>query len=68
LKWIRANKKRSVSVKEIRREALGQSLDAKQTEAVLEQLEQQGWLKEESTPTGGRPRHRWTVNERLFDR
>jgi hypothetical protein len=70
LKWIRANKsaERSISVKEIRREALGQSLDAKQTEAVLEQLEQEGWLKKETTPTGGRARHRWIVNERLFNR
>jgi hypothetical protein len=70
LKWIRASKsaEKNISVKEVRREALGQSLDAKQTEAVLEQLEQEGWLKKETTPTSGRARHRWIVNERLFDR
>jgi len=69
LKWIRAKKtaERIVSLKEIRREALGQSLNAKQTRAVLERLEQAGWLRIETTPTGGRPLERWHVNDRLFD-
>lgn len=68
LRWIRANKSVSVSIKEIRRDALGQSLDAKQTEALLDQLEQDWWLRRETTQTGGRALHRWIVNGRLFDR
>ena len=69
LKWIRANKAtdRIVSLMEIRREALGQSQNARQTEAILGRLEQAGWLEKETTPTGGRARHRWRVNDRLFD-
>jgi Protein of unknown function (DUF3987) len=68
LKWIRAHKadERIVSLKDIRREALGQTIDAKKTEAVLDQLEQTGWLRQETTPTGGRARRRWHVNDLLF--
>ncbi len=69
LKWIRANKAddRVVSLMEIRREALGQSLNAKQTRALLERLEQTGWLRKQTELTGGRARHRWQVNDLLFD-
>jgi hypothetical protein len=68
LKWIRAHKPDEgiVSLKDIRREALGQAIDAKRTEAVLEQLEQAGWLRKETIPTAGRARHRWQVNDLLF--
>jgi hypothetical protein len=68
LKWIRAHRanERVVSVKDIRREALSQAVDAKKTEAVLNQLEQAGWLRKAITPTGGRPFHRWQVNDQLF--
>ena len=68
LKWTRANrsKDRVVSLKDIRREALSQAIDAKKTEAVLEQLEQAGWLRREVAKTAGRPLHRWEVNPLLF--
>ena len=72
LKWIRANRahapehERAVSLKDIRREALSQAVDAKKTEAVLEQLEQAGWLRAVVTPTGGRALRRWQVNDQLF--
>jgi hypothetical protein len=68
LKWIRAHKPDEgiVSLKDIRREALGQAIDAKRTEAVLEQLEQAGWLRKETIPTAGRARHHWQVNDLLF--
>jgi hypothetical protein len=68
LKWIRAHKtdERIVSLKDIRREALGQTIDAKKTEAVLQQLERAGWLRKETIPTTGRARHRWQVNDLLF--
>ena len=68
LKWIRAHKAREriVSLKDIRREALGQAIDANKTETVLQQLEQTGWLRKETIPTAGRARHRWQVNDLLF--
>jgi hypothetical protein len=68
LKWIRAHKsdERIVSLKDIRREALGQTIDAKKTEAILEQLGQTGWLRKETILTAGRARHRWHVNDLLF--
>jgi Protein of unknown function (DUF3987) len=68
LKWIRAHRadERIVSLKDIRREALGQTIDKKKTEAVLQQLEVTGWLWKETIPTAGRARHRWRVNDLLF--
>jgi hypothetical protein len=45
---------------------LGQSIDARQTEQLLQSLEQAGWLRRETAPTGGRPIHRWQVNPCLF--
>jgi hypothetical protein len=65
LKWIKARSKREVSLMEIRREALGQQLDAAQTEALLESLLHAGWLQKTTTPTAGRALHRWIVNPAL---
>jgi hypothetical protein len=62
LRWIKAYGKHELSREEIRREALGQSLDADQTQALLDGLVKAGWLRKISTPTGGRRRHRWRVN------
>jgi hypothetical protein len=64
--WIRSHAKLEVSLKEARREALGQSLDAEQTEELLNGLVKAGWLRRCSTKTGGRPKHRWEVNPKLF--
>jgi hypothetical protein len=36
----------------------GQSLDARQTEKLLRNLERAGWLRKETAPTGGRAIHR----------
>jgi hypothetical protein len=68
LKWIRATKKatESLSLKDIRREALSQSIDAKQTADLMDGLERAGWVRKVTTETGGRPAHRWKINERLF--
>jgi hypothetical protein len=67
LRWIRANDRREVSVKDARREALAQSLDAKQTETLLDSLTASGWLKRKpAEKTGGRPVVRWLVNDALF--
>ena len=50
---------------DVRREALGGSLDAEQTEDLLDRMEMAGWLRRDTAKTGGRPRHR-SVNPKLF--
>jgi hypothetical protein len=67
LRWIRANNRSAVSLKDIRREALGGALDAEQTSVLLDRLVVAGWLRSEKTDTGGRPRERWLVNPKLFE-
>jgi hypothetical protein len=67
LRWIQANRLSVVSLKDIRREALGGSLDADQTRDLLDRLVVAGWLRLEKTETGGRPRERWSVNPRVFE-
>jgi hypothetical protein len=51
-------------LKNIRREALGGSLDADETRDLLDRLVVAGWVRLEKTETGGRPRERWSVNPR----
>ena len=56
-----------MTAKDARREALAQSLDAKQTADLLATLVVAGWLKQEnSVKTGGRPVLRWAVNPRYL--
>jgi hypothetical protein len=62
LGWIKAHGKNEVSRAEIRREALGRSLDADQTQSLLDSLVKAGWLRESSISTAGRKRRRWQVN------
>jgi hypothetical protein len=66
LRWVRAHKKQQISLKDARREALGQCLDADQTQNLLEKLEKAGWLRKTSTQTTGRTKHRWETNPKLF--
>ena len=66
LRWIKANGKDEVSREEIRREALGQKLDAEQTQDLLDGLEKSGWAKKVAIRTPGRSRHRWKINPILF--
>jgi Protein of unknown function (DUF3987) len=66
LRWIRAHNKTEVSLKDVRRDALNQSLDADQTQGLLDGLRKAGWLRETNAPTGGRPIHRWEANPKLF--
>jgi Protein of unknown function (DUF3987) len=66
LRWIRAQSKKEVSLKDIRRDALNQSLDADQTQALLDGLTKAGWLRQTNKPTAGRPIRRWEVNPKLF--
>src|SRR5262249_17251079 len=65
LRWIRARGKQQVSREDIRRDALGQRLDAEQTASLIGALERAGWLREietKSGPKGGRPARRWETN------
>jgi hypothetical protein len=67
LRWIAAHGKQEVSREDIRRDALGQSLDAEQTQDLIDDLEKRwGWLKEDSVRPPGRTRRRWLVNPKLF--
>jgi hypothetical protein len=51
-----------VSREDIRRDALGRTLDADQTQHLLDALVWAGWLRETATRTPGRTRRRWQVN------
>jgi len=66
LRWIRAHNRREISLKDARREALGQSLDADETQELLDRLVTAGWLRKITTATDGRSKHRWEVNPKLF--
>jgi hypothetical protein len=66
LRWIKARHKEEVSREEIRREPLGKTLDADQTQAVIDSLCGAGWLRLVTTMTLGRAKHRWEVNPCLF--
>lgn len=66
LLWARAHNKTEISVLDARREALGQRLDAKQTQALLDSLVSAGWLRKITAPTRGRPLIRWEVNPLLL--
>jgi hypothetical protein len=70
LRWIRAHHQEEVSLRDIRRDALGHKLDAEQTAGVIEALTRSGWVREkkdESSPQGrGRPARRWEVNPLLW--
>ena len=69
LRWIRAHGKTEVSREDVRRDALGQKLDAEQTMAVLDALVRFGFLRMTSIASGtmgGRPIQRWQVNPKLF--
>ena len=67
LRWIRANHSGEISVLNIRREALAQTLDQEQTLALIAALEKSGWLRETTVETGarGKPAKRWSVNRKL---
>ena len=45
LRWIKANGRTEVSLKDVRREAVGGILDAEQTRDLIDRLETAGWLR-----------------------
>jgi hypothetical protein len=68
LRWIRANDRHEISLRDIRREALGESVDVEQTRDLVARMVAAGWVRAEPiVQTGGRPRERWSVNPRLFE-
>ena len=67
LRWIKAHKKTEVSSTDIRRDALGQSLDAQQTQQLLDSLAKYGFLRPRAIRTAGRSAQRWDVNPRLHN-
>ena len=69
LRWIRANDRHELSSREIRREALSESIDVEQTRHLLVRMVAAGWLRARPTvKTGGRPSERWEVNPQLFEK
>ncbi|MPZ35556.1 MAG: DUF3987 domain-containing protein [Rhodospirillales bacterium] len=63
--WLRANGRRNVSKTEVRRMALAQTVNAKETDRVLARLVEAGVLRpvgNEAPAQRGRPALRWQVN------
>jgi hypothetical protein len=68
LRWLRANDRHEVSLRDIRREALGEGVDVEQTRDLVDRMIVAGWLRAEpAVKTGGRPRERWFANPRIFE-
>jgi hypothetical protein len=68
LRWLAAKKITEVSREQVRREALGQRLDADRTTVLLDRLVKAGWLRQIQQPasrTAGRKKQRWEVNPLL---
>ena len=70
LRWIRAAGKTEVSIRYIRRDALGGSIDADTTLDLIDRLVNSGWLlaapAKPSGPKGRKPSRRWQVNPLLW--
>jgi hypothetical protein len=69
LRWMRAHRKTEISRENIRRDALGRSLDAAETDELLRFLARAGWVRETvnpSGPKGGKSVRRWQANPSLF--
>jgi hypothetical protein len=70
LRWLRAERRpgSEVSPTDIRRGALGQSLNSKATTKLIEELVQAGWLRRAPIEKEGRgrPPHRWCINPLLW--
>jgi hypothetical protein len=63
LRWLQSHRGQEVSREDVRVDALGRRLDARQTQAVLDVLVKSGWLHEAIRPTAGRTAHRWRVTQ-----
>jgi hypothetical protein len=66
LRWLRVHDRHAVSLRDIRRDALGETVDVEQARDLVERMIEAGWLRAEPVvKTGGRPMERWAVNPRL---
>ena len=70
LGWIGRQRATEVSREEVRREALGQAVDAAEAQRVIDALAQAGFLRAIAAAPGaqGRPALRWNVHPALLDR
>lgn len=65
VRWLRAEGRAVLSREDVRRTALGQTVDAREADRVLERLVEGGVLcrlPTDKRPQGGRPALRWQVN------
>jgi hypothetical protein len=68
VRWLGADGRASLSREDVRRTALGQTVDAREADRVLARLVEGGVLRRlaaDRRPQGGRPALRWQVNPRL---
>jgi len=68
-RWLQRLRPDTISREEVRREALGNTIDAETAETVIERLERYGALRLRATQANrsvGRPRRRWEVNPELW--
>ena len=69
VRWLKAHRPADVSREDVRRRALGRTLDAARTERVLDRLCAAGALRSKLlvfSLQGGRPARRWEVNPALL--
>ena len=71
LHWLKASGLAQVSREDIRRDALGQKLNATATQGLIDGLVASGWLRphpqdKPKSPKGGRPASLWEVNPMLW--
>jgi len=69
LRWLGADRRTEFSREDVRLLALGRTLDAEQTQALIDGLVKSGWCQEVVTErkTAGRPARRWAVNPKLWE-
>ena len=70
VRWLRADGRALVSRKDVRRTALAQTVNARETDRVLARLVEAGVLRpmdSEKHPQGGRPAQRWAGQSSLAD-
>ena len=68
VRWLRQQRMAAVTRQDLRRDALGQSVDAAETDRIAARLEDAGVLRLDMVKRGerGRPVKRWLVNPRLL--
>lgn len=69
VRWLRADGRANLSREDVRRTALGQTVDAREADRVLARLVEAGVLRRlaaDRRPQGGRPALRWQVNPLLL--